>query len=137
MQYENYNGTSALFLTEAAKIIYQNRTEIDGYIINGQKLQAVKTLKEYSGGGLKESKDAIDLYIAGKLNFLKEDRRLKLERLAKNALVETLTTKLKNLQQEELKELLLALSVNELLSIDEFFSPIKTDIDIDKLDIKL
>lgn len=109
------------FLKLASKIFHEHKMEFDGWIRNGQKLAAVKALKELTGGGLKESKDAFELYCAGKLKpYIKEDRRIKLERLARLPLVDELILKLKNISDEELHSLLMKLSIDELLSIDEF-----------------
>jgi len=118
-----YTGTEA-FLKEATKIIYQNKSKFDEYIRTNQKLTAVKFLKESTSteGGLKNCKDVCDAYWIGNLpNYVKEDRKLKLESLAKTPLVEQLMYKLKNIEEDKLHSLLMNLSVDELLSIDEFF----------------
>ena len=53
--------------------------------------------------------------------YVREERKEKLEKLAKRPLVEELIVKLKNIEEEKLNSLLMGLSVDELLSIDEFF----------------
>ena len=108
------------FLKLAAKIMYIHKDEFKSYEKN--KLQAVKSLKEYTGGRLKECKEACDLYWEGKLSFIKEERLEKLERLAKMPLVQELMDKLKNIKENELHLMLINLSVDQLLSIDEIFT---------------
>jgi hypothetical protein len=118
----NYTGTDSIFLKEAAKVIYAHKEDFDEWIKGGQKLQAVKFLKDCTKGGLKESKDAFDLYCAGKLRpDIREDRKKKLEQLARKPLVDQLIVKLKNIDDDTLHSLLMKLSIDELLSIDEFF----------------
>lgn len=119
---QSYEGPSKEFLKKASMAIYENKNEFENYISNGQKLAAVKALKEWTGGGLKESKDAFDLYMANKLpSFLREDRKKKLERLAKKPLVDEIAKKMLNISEDKLTTILLNLSIDELLSIDEFF----------------
>jgi len=109
-------------LKNAAKIFYNNKLEFDNYISNNSKLMAVKALKEYLNCGLKEAKDMFDLYVSSRLPlFIKDDRKKKLEKLAKLPLVEELVNKLLNINEDELRTLLMNLSVDELLSIDELF----------------
>lgn len=121
---EHYNAVE--FLKEVAKLIYENKVEFDGYAKDNKKLAAVKRIKELTGGGLKESKDAYELWLNGKLpNYLLEDRRVKLERLAKKPLVDELIVKLKNLDEEKLNSILMKMSVDNLLTIDEYFTEIE------------
>lgn len=42
---------------------YSQGTEIINYITNSEKLQAIKLFREATGLGLKEVKDAVELYI--------------------------------------------------------------------------
>ena len=42
---------------------YSQGTEIVNYITNSEKLQAIKLFREATGLGLKEVKDAVELYI--------------------------------------------------------------------------
>ena len=118
----NYIEPSKEFLKKVSKAIYEHKSEMDEYVLNGQKLAAVKAIKEWTGGGLKESKDAFEMYLAKLLpSFIKEDRRKKLEKLAKKPLVDELVKKIKNIDEDQLSTFLLNLSVDELLSIDEIF----------------
>lgn len=107
----------------AAKSIYDNKYDFEQLRLGNQKLAFVKLLKEYTGGGLKECKDVADLYWEGnfKISYLKEERKAKLEKLAKGPLVEELLIKFKNTKEEDLFSYLMKLSVDELLSIDEIF----------------
>jgi hypothetical protein len=110
------------FLKEATKTLYAHKIEIDEYLNNSQKLGAVKLLKELTGGGLKETKEVIDLYTAGKLPpSIKEERQKKLERLAKKPLADSITNKILNIEEDKLNTFLLNLSIDELLLIDEIF----------------
>jgi len=110
-----------IFFDRACKAIYQHKDEFVEFTRTNAKLASVKALKEYTSGGLKECKDVIDLYWEGKLSYIKEDRKLKLEKLAKKPLVDQLIVKLRNINEDTLHSLLMNLSVDELLSIDEFF----------------
>jgi hypothetical protein len=113
---------SDFFVREATKLIFSNKTHIDELIANGQKLACVKLIKDLTSGGLRDSKEVFDLYIAGKLHpDVKEERKAKLERLAKTPLVDSLIVKLRNIEEDKLHLLLMNLTVDELLSIDEFF----------------
>lgn len=110
------------FLKLASKVIYENKYEFEGYVTSNQKLAAVKRIKELTGGGLKESKDAFDLWYSGKLpSYIKEERKVKLERLAKKPLIDEIICKMKNLSEDKLESFLMNLSVDQLLSIDEIF----------------
>jgi len=106
----------------AAQAIYINREEFNTYLKLSQRIDAIKALKAYSGLGLKESKDAIDKFWVGELkSYILEDRKLKLERLAKKPLVEEIVINIKNIDDEAMKDLFMKLSVDVLLSIDELF----------------
>lgn len=110
------------FFKKASRIISLNKTEFEEYLVNNRKLQAVKSLKDHTGGGLKESKDVIDLWWTGDLpNYIRDDRRLKLEVLAKKPLAENLIIKIKN-DDNKLLELLMTLSIDRLFEIDDFFN---------------
>jgi hypothetical protein len=109
------------FYERASKAIYLHKDEFAQYAKENAKLVSVKLLKDYTGGGLKECKDAIELYWEGKLSYVKEERKLKLEKLAKKPLVDQLIVKLRDIKEDKLHSLLMNLSVDELLSIDEFF----------------
>jgi len=113
------------YLKKAAIAIYQNKTQFDFFIKENQRLSAVKLLKELTGGGLKEAKDAYELYCVGKLpNCIKEERKdklIRLEQLAKSPLIEELIPKIKELTDSDLRLLLMKLSIDKLLSIDNLF----------------
>lgn len=112
------------FLKLAVETIYENKDKFDDYTRDGQKLLAVKTLKELTGGGLRESKDVLDLIWDGQLviNSKKEDRKEKLEKLAKLPLINEIISKIMKLTAEELRFLLTDLEVDDLLTIDEYLS---------------
>ena len=38
----------------------EQKSEIEGYLLQGRKIQAIKAFREYAGLGLKEAKDFID-----------------------------------------------------------------------------
>ena len=112
------------FILLATKEINANKSLFEEYTKTGQKLMAVKLLKDLTGGGLRDCKEICDLYWAGKLKpDVREDRKEKLEKLAKKPLVDELILKLKNIDEEKsnsiLNSILMNLSVDELLSIDE------------------
>ena len=114
------------YLKTASKIIYQNKTEFDDLKNNNQKLAFVKLLKELiPGTGLKDAKDASDLYWAGYLpSYIKGERKdklLRLGELAKTPLVDELIIKIKDLDDSELKVFLMGFDIDELLSIDQKF----------------
>lgn len=112
------------FLKLAVETIYENKDKFDDYTRDGQKLLAVKTLKELTGGGLRESKEVLDLIWDGQLviNSKKEDRKEKLEKLAKLPLINEIISKIMKLTAEELRFLLTDLEVDDLLTIDEYLS---------------
>lgn len=114
---------STEFEKSAAKAINDNKYDFDQLKHNNQKLAFVKLLKEFTGGGLKECKDVADLYWIEnfKISYIKEERKAKLEKLAKVPLVEELLIKIKNIEEQELFSCLMKLTVDELLSIDEIF----------------
>ena len=108
------------YLKVSIKSLYDNKFEFENYKNANLKLAAVKRLKDISGGGLKEAKDVIDLYFDGELKpYVKEERKLKLEKLAKKPLVEQLIIKIRNLEEDKLNLLLMNLSIDQLLSIDD------------------
>lgn len=116
------NCLSDSFLREVSRIIYTHKSEFDEYLQNGRKLAAVKAIKEYTGGGLRESKDAFDLWVSKQLpNYLIKDRKEKLERLAKKPLINELIEKFKKTDNEKLQSFLMKLSIEELLNIDDIF----------------
>ncbi len=115
----DYTGTET-FLKEATKVIFSHKGEFDLYVSSNTKLTGVKALKDYTGGGLKDCKTIFELYADGKLSNIKEERREKLERLAKKPLVDELIIKLRNLEEDKLHSILLTLDLEVLLSIDEF-----------------
>ena len=107
-----------------AKAIYEHREEFEDYIKSNYKLQAVKSLKEYTMLGLRYSKYFIDEYFSGNITILtiREDRRKKLEKLAKKPLIEEIIKNLRNSGDEKLNSLLMSFSIDELFSIDEKLS---------------
>ena len=106
----------------AIEILNTHKLEFEEFKLNGLRLPAVKRLKDLTGLGLKDSKDICDFYWTGKLSLsnIKEDRKEKLERLAKLPLVNELSIKILNLKEDELHSILLKLSIDELLTIDEY-----------------
>ena len=100
--------------------IQSNKLEFEVYKQSDRKLKAVRILTEYTGGDLKECKEIIDLYWEGKLPLIREQRREKLEKLARIPLVNQLMDKIDKLNSDDLHSLLMKLSIDELLSIDEF-----------------
>ena len=110
------------FLKEVAKVIYEHKPEFEDYKIRSAKLAAVKALKDYTGGMLKECKEAYEMWYDGFLPpYLIEERRKKLEQLAKKPLIEEIILKLRKIEDEKLVDILIKLSIDELLSIDEKF----------------
>lgn len=118
---KNYAPLSSDDMELCAKTIYEHIEEFENYIKDNFKLQAVKSLKEYTSLGLRNSKLFIDEYFCGNITILtiKEDRRKKLERLAKNPLIEEIIKNLRNANDEKLNSLLMSFSIDELFSIDE------------------
>lgn len=118
-----YPHLGEIFISGAVNQIYNNRIEFEEYFNNTQKLQFVKRLKELTGGGLRECKDIADLYWDGKIfNSIKEDRRLKLEQLAKAPLISELTEKIKKFNDDQLYSFLMKFTIDELLTMDEYIS---------------
>lgn len=108
------------FTTIAINEIYSHKNEFEELFNSTQKLEFVKRLKNLTGGGLKECKDIADLYWEGKImNSIKEDRRIKLEQLAKVPLINELISKIQNLNKDELHSLLMKIDVDDLLDIDD------------------
>lgn len=104
----------------ACKVIYEHKSEFENYLLTKSRLHAVKALKDYTGAGLKECKDVLDLYFDGKLpSYIIEERRTKLEMLAKKPLVEELYNKLISLKKDDFGNILMNLTVDELLNLDE------------------
>lgn len=119
----SYPHLGEIFTSDAINEIYNHRIEFEEYFKSAQKLQFVKRLKELTGGGLKECKDIADLYWEGKIfNTLREDRRLKLEQLAKTPLTNELVNKIENLSKDELYSFLMKFTIDELLTMDEYIS---------------
>ena len=109
------------------EILHLHREEIDTYLKNKSKLSAVKAIKEYSGLGLRNSKYVIDLYVDGILipkPDVRDERRKKLEKLAKTPLVEELMVNLKKLDDNTIHSLLMNLTIDELFYIDELINKI-------------
>jgi len=128
MQY-NRNGMIINVDDEVFKkgpeFLYLYKVEIDDLLRKNLKLAAVKAIKEYSGFGLKSAKNLIDLYQDGKIlpkPDVREERRKKLEKLAKTPLVEELITSLKKLGDDKIHSLLMNLTIDELFNIDEFIN---------------
>ena len=112
------------YLKNASKIIYQNKIKFDD--LKNQKLAFVKLLKELiPGTGLKDAKDAADLYWNGNLpNCIKEERMdklIRLEQLAKSPLVDEIIIKIKELDDSQMRVFLMELSIDDLLNIDQKF----------------
>jgi len=112
------------FLKLAVETIYEHKDKFDNYTKENQKLLAVKTLKELTGGGLRESKEVLDLIWNGQLviSSKKEDRKEKLERLAKLPLINEIIPKIMKLTEDKMRFLLIDLDVDDLLTIDEYLS---------------
>ena len=130
---DDYSHINKEFLKKSIKIINEHKTEFEDFLRDNQKLQAVKALRDYitdaglneyyfASFGLKECKDVIDLYFLGNLpSNIREERKEKLERLAKIPLTNEIIFKFKNLEEDELRSLLLNLSLDDLLLIDNIF----------------
>ena len=105
------------------KIVHEHSNELRGYIEGNARLQFVKRIKDLSGLGLKESKDFSDLIFDKiiPLDYITEERRKKLEKLARRPLVESIVDKIKNFSHEDLISVLLKFDVGELLRMDEIF----------------
>lgn len=105
----------------AKKVINENKSEYLEYYNAGHKLHVVKLLKEHTGFGLKVAKEVMesiwdkDLLI----DDTREIRREKLEKLAKSPLVKSVIEKIKKVDDDKLHSILLNLSIDELLTIDE------------------
>jgi hypothetical protein len=106
------------FLKAASKSFHINRIEFEQYKRDNAKLAACKALKVYLDIGLKESKEAIDLYWEGNLQNIQAERKEKLEKLAKRPLVDELIVKLKN-DDYILSIILMKMTIDELMDIDE------------------
>jgi len=116
----SFNHDIAIFFLETCvNIIRNNKVEFDEY--KHAKLQAVKKLKEISGGGLKECKQVCDLYYDGilPLTLTNYDRKTKLEQLAKLPLIEEIFDKVSKMSKEDYISALKKLTLDDLLSIDE------------------
>jgi hypothetical protein len=88
-------------LVECMKVIRKDN-ELYHFSESNAKLHFVKRLKELTGLGLKESKQITDIYFDGKLpDLIIEDRRKKLERLAKMPLIEEILKKIDSLTKDE------------------------------------
>ena len=106
------------FEKDACKQIYLHREEFEDYKLRNKKVAAVKVLKDYTGGGLMECLDIINLYMAGKLkSYIVEERKRKLKILNKKILTESLILNIKNIDVEELVELFSKLSYDTIESI--------------------
>ena len=117
---EYYSGTRD-FLILCIKIIYNNKNEFDGY--KSAKLQGVKALKDYTNGGLRDCKEICDLYWSGKIpNYIIEERKIKLERLAKQPFVSELVKKIVEIKEMDLQTRLMTFEMDDLFRLDELFS---------------
>jgi len=108
----------------ARTIVNNHREEFEDYLKRSSKLGAVKALKDYSNGwGLKETKEVLDSIWEQNLliDNIQDIRREKLEKLAKSPLVQNIIKKIKDTNDDELRSVLLKLSINELFSIEELF----------------
>lgn len=110
-------------LVLGSKILYEHKSEFDDYHISGPNyVLSVKMMKVYSGCGLKDSKDLIDLYRQGKLipsPGIKKERLDKIISLEKNTFVCELMVKINNLNSEDFENVLKGLSIDDLIVIDE------------------
>ena len=113
---------------DAVNKINSNKRLFQEYRSSGSKVQAVKDLKELTGLGLKQAKEVMDLYWENKIVDIREERKEKLERLAKKPLVEELVLKIKKIDEKQLNKILFKLSVDELLSLDEVFENEKNEV---------
>ena len=94
------------FDKNAAKQIYLHRDEFESYHLNNKKINAVKALKEYTGGGLKECLDTINLYFLGLLkSYIIEERKNKLKQLDKPILIDDIILNIKNIENEKLADM--------------------------------
>ena len=118
--YKDILDTDDLIL--AAKILYEHQSEFDEYLSGTEYIMSVKMMKEYSKLGLKNSKDIIDLYRAGKLipgPDIKKQRLEKLEKLEKNNVVNEITEKIKILNTKNIKNILNSLTINQLIILND------------------
>jgi predicted AAA+ superfamily ATPase len=113
----NFSGSDAM-LQFCLEVIQKNRIKFEEYKQNSQKLMAVKMLKEYSGCGLKEAKEIIDEIWNNNFS-IKENRKEKLERLAKIPLIEEMVEKISKFDEFGLKDFFIKFTLDELLDIDE------------------
>ena len=113
---------------DAVNKINSNKSLFQEYRSSGSKVQAVKDLKELTGLGLRQAKEVMDLYWENKIVDIREERKEKLERLAKKPLVEELVLKIKKIDEKQLNKILFKLSVDELLSLDEVFENEKNEV---------
>jgi GTP-binding protein EngB required for normal cell division len=110
------------FAKEASKQIYLHRKEFETYISDNSKLDAVKALKDYTGGSLKECLDTINLYRDGKLKlYIIEERRDKLKQLDKPIMIENIISIIKNTDDNQLIELFSNIPYDTIESISILF----------------
>lgn len=103
----------------AKSILLEKRSEFCDYKKNKQKLDAIKALKEYTSGGLKECKAAIDLYFDDPTYFLVHDRKEKLKELAKIPVIDAMIVNIQKTTSETWKCVLSSFELDELLNLDE------------------
>lgn len=112
----------------ASKVLYEHKSEFNKYVLNKQKIYAIKSLKEYTGGGLKECKDVMDLYFSGDyITYITEDRKNKLEHLAKKPLVEEVSLKMSILTKDDIEKILMNMTTDQLFDIVENIDKIQFD----------
>jgi len=105
-----------------SKILFEHKSEFEYCLLNTNYILSVKMMRDYSKLGLRESKELIDLYKAGKLipdPDIKKERVDKLKRLKKIPFVNELTDKITSLNSYNLNNILNNLSFKELIIIDE------------------
>jgi len=110
------------YLVLGAKILFEHKSEFEDYLSTDHYILSVKMMKDYSGTGLRVSKDIIDLYRAGKLipgPDIKKERADKLEKLEKIPFVDDLIIKIKSLSVYNFENILNNLSIDDLITIDE------------------
>ena len=100
---------------QSKHIIYQELLD------QNAKLAFVKQLKEDSGYGLRECKEYADSIWEKKIkiNNIPEERRKKLEKLAKKPLVENIIESLKDKDEDSLSSILMNMNIDFLLELDE------------------
>lgn len=120
------------FQNKAKKLILERRSEFLDYKNNNRKLAAVKALKDYIGGGLKECKEFLDLYFDDPNYFLVHDRQEKLLKLAKIPIIDAMIDNIQKTKTDTWVRILSRFNLDELLKLDEQLTrENKTELEMD------